>query len=191
MNSEEHEFTDVDFTDIEQQLDRLSPRPVPARLKDPILEAVSSVLSEGRRRRRWDLRVACAAAALLVAGTLLNVFVLHEGKTNIAKLLDSGQTPDSIRRYTEFIETVTDDSTAQRVEQQLLAMTRGLQSEPSRDAEALKFQQVLYTWALTGGDWINAQALEDIQMDQHRTGDGYRGSFNYRRDPLLACELPA
>jgi hypothetical protein len=127
----------------------------------------------------------------LVAGVVINAIVLRSGEARMAKLLETEATPRAIGRYTAFIESVTDHSTARRVEQQLVAMTSMWQAQPNRDEHLQQVQRFLNEWALTGGDWVNAQSMEDPQMDRHRSSDAYRGALDDRGNPHLASELTA
>lgn len=192
MNADQNELTEV-----ERRLGRMTPRPAPADLRHSVLAAVASELSElselavSRRPRRWDRRLALAATVLLVAGVLLNVIVNRSGETRLAKLLERDATPAAIDRYAAFIEPVTDRATARRIEKQLVAMTSMRRAQPDRDEHLQQVQRILNEWALTGGDWLNAQNLEVPQMDRHRAGDIYRGALDHRRHAQLARELTA
>ena len=186
MNNEQN-----DPTEVERHLGRMTPRPPPEGLRHSVLEVVSGELSDSRRLRRWDRRLAVVATVLLVAGVVFNGIVLRSGEAQMAKLLETEATPRAIDRYIAFIELVTDHATARQVEQQLVAMTSMRRAQPNRDEHLQQVQRFLNEWALTGGDWVNAQSLEDPQMDRHRSGNAYRGASDHRRNSQLASELTA
>lgn len=186
MNSEQHDIPDA----VERQLRLLTPRPAPNDLRQSVLVAVSHELAASRRPR-WDRRIALAATVLLVASAVLNIIVIRSGERRLARILGPEAMPLAIVRCGEIIEGVTDNETAQRVQRQLLAMSRATSAPATKNEQLQQLQRRLSEWALDGGDWLNEKTLEDSEMDRHWSSGRYRGALKYRRDRQLASERTA
>jgi hypothetical protein len=175
--------------DVEQQLGRVMPRPAPETLRRSVLAVVSAELSAAQPTRRWERPVAWSAAGLLVASVALNVFVARSCEARLAQLFESE--PQTFAEVQTAIESVAEQGTAWSMARQLFTVTAALPTQPFRDPDTQDVQRLLTEWTLHGGDWVNAQSLEDSPMDRRRSDDSRRSSIDGCRDPQLARELAA
>lgn len=201
-----------ELEDQEQPLDRVTPRRAPESLRGAVLATVAEELSAARPVR-WERRLSATAAGLLVAAVAFNLLINYAGESRLDAFFasqvgveiateqgteqeagqESGQEAEQAIHggIARSGASLIDNWAARRIATQMLTTTASVATPAGRDSRMRGVRHSLTEWTLHGGNWVNAQSVEDTPPNRRRPGDSDRGALDGRGPAQLASEHPA
>lgn len=155
--------------DVEQLLNRLTPRGIGAELRPRVLAAVASQL-EVEPPSPWLRRSALAVAASILVGIAMNVWASEVAERRLAQLFGPPPVSKQIMKLANAVEEVTDAQTAQWVYQQFAAPRPSGDGLAAYEAYSDVLRRLIDESSIISKEFYGETPKKDSQMDRDRPG---------------------
>jgi hypothetical protein len=167
----------------EQLLGQLTPRNAPRKLRNQVLSEIDRP-PRGRGGAEWGWWFARSAAASLLLSIGLNGWVLCNEHRRMARLGSNVPARQEVTDIVETITLVTDETTARRVRDYLIAASR-TRSRRIAPAEVMARPNRVVTQLLREGDLPRVKKKASSGLDRRGAGSGGVDYFVCCRNPQL------